>query len=253
MLVKKVTIRLIKPDSQTVVIPALTGIHSVFGVGIVIGTVMLFMVFASNTGLGSATGAPPPEMSASTSIIMTLIGSLLLFGSNWLRNNFKSSYILDKRKSLVLLRHQFLENILRDIQIVDLKLIIGVSVKTRNAEATSREIFDLLFTSWIYGLLGRKQSVKTSEDTALVATLSNGDLIYLSHFENGQDNADAAFKAARELDGWLNISDEIRQTRIREDYIESPAPVLAFEILKWAVMIGFLIWITYLLISSTMD
>jgi len=28
---------------------------------------------------------------------------------------------------------------------------------------------------------------------------------------------------------------------------------LAFEILKWAVMIGFLIWITYLLISSTMD
>ena len=54
MLVKKVTICLIKPDSQTVVIPALTGIHSVFGVGIVIGTVMLFMVFASNTGLGGA-------------------------------------------------------------------------------------------------------------------------------------------------------------------------------------------------------
>ena len=89
MLVKKVTIRLIKPDSQTVVIPALTGIHSVFGMGIVIGTVMLFMVLASNTRLGSGIGSPPPEMSASTSIIMTLIGALLLFGSNWLRNSFK--------------------------------------------------------------------------------------------------------------------------------------------------------------------
>lgn len=254
MLVKKVTISLLKPDAKTVLVPALTGIHSVFGVGIVIGTVMLFMVFASNTGLGSAIGKAPPEMSAATSIIMTLIGSMLLFGSNWLRNNFKSYYVLDKRKNLVLLRHQFLENIFRDIQIVDLNLIIGVSVKTRPAAATAREIFDLLFGLVKFDLMGRKkQSAKTSEDTALVATQINGDKIYLSHFENGQDNADAAFYAAREIDGWLDISDELRQTRIREDYIESPAPVLAFEILKWTTLIGFLIWITWLLISSTMD
>lgn len=253
MLVKKVIIGLVKPDSQSVMIPALTVIHSVFGMGIVIGAVMLFMVFASNTGLGSQIGTPPPEMSTAPSTIMVLVGSIFLFAGNWMRNNFKSYYVLDKRKNMVLLRHKFLDTIFRDIQIVDLKLIIGVSVKTRKAELTAREIFDLLFTSWIYGILGKKQPVKTSEDTALVATLINGDLIYLSHYENGQDNADAAFKAARELDLWLEIPDEIRNTRIREDFIDMPAPGLAFEILKWAVLIGFLIWITWLLISSTMD
>ncbi len=254
MLVKKVTIHLVKPDSQTVMVPALTGIHSVFGAGIVIGTIMLFMVFASNTGLGSAIGKAPPEMSTATSVIMTLIGSMLLFGSNWLRNNFKSYYVLDKRKSLVLLRHQFLENIFRDVQIVDLKLIISVSVKTRPAAATAREIFDLLFGLVKFDLMGReKQSAKTTEDTALVATLINGDMIYLSHFENGQDNADAAFEAARDIDSWLDIPDAIRNTHIRKDFIDSAPPVLAFEILKWTVLVGFLIWITWLLISSTMD
>lgn len=253
MLVKKVKISLTKPDPETIIIPALTGIHSFFGGGIIMGTVLLFMVFASITGLGSASGKAPPEMSALTSVIMTITGAILLFGGNWLRNSFKSFYILDKRKKMVLLRHQFSGNFFKDSAIIRLDHISGVSVRTRTAEVTAREIFDLLFTSWIYGLMRKKQEAKTSEDTALVATLVNGSFIYLSHFENGQDNADAAFDAAREIDSWLDISDEIRQNRFREDFISPPQPPLTVEILKWTLLIGFLIWITYLLIASTMD
>ena len=244
----KLKIELIKEGDDKILIQKQGAFHAVIGFFMGIGLTLLFFVFASLIGLGSSWGNAAPELSANEMIVMVLSGLTLIFSGEWIRANIRYFTVIDRRKKRLFLRRRIWGWQLNDIELLSINQIERFALHTQDAVISVRVIYEFLFASWLNPLLGRKSKLELSEDSALIVLTNNGQRVYLSSFENGQEITDSIYRAANELNSWLNLSGQDYFKR-PVSYIPTDKKNIGAEVAKWVCLVSFLIYICYLLVT----
>ncbi|MDD3148680.1 MAG: hypothetical protein PHD82_15405 [Candidatus Riflebacteria bacterium] len=195
---------LAKDGQARILVPSRTLIHSIFGFGIVIGAVMLFMVVASVTGLGSRRGSAAPSMETSTAVIMSVLGAFFLGSGLGLRNLFQHYSVIDLKKRKLLRMTRIQNKIIEENAVVDLGNIKEFKIKSRTANVTADTILSLI-TSFF-----KKKQVTNellqSQDFSLIALMKDGKEIEISAFANGEHASVLAERRKSFLTGLLLAS-----------------------------------------------
>lgn len=179
-----------KDGQARILVPSRTFIHSIFGIGIIIGAVMLLMVVASITGLGSKRGSSAPSMESSTAIIMSVLGAFFLGSGLGLRKLFQHYSVIDVKMRKLLRLTRIMDKVIEENAVADLGNVKDLKVLSRTAHVSADTILDLILS------LFKKKKVTNellqSQDFSLVALMKDGKEVEISAFANGESASELA-------------------------------------------------------------
>lgn len=181
-----------KDGPSRILVPSRIFVHSIFGIGIIIGAVMLFMVVASVTGLRSRSGSAAPSMETSTAVIMSVAGLFFLGTGLGLRKLFQHFSVIDLKRRKLLRMTRIMGKIIEEEAVIDLSNIKSLTVKSRTANVSADTIIDLILS-----LFKRKKATNNlmnSQDFSLIAVMKDGKETEISAFANGETASELAEK-----------------------------------------------------------
>ncbi|MFZ5951491.1 MAG: hypothetical protein ACOYXC_12355 [Candidatus Rifleibacteriota bacterium] len=190
-----------KDGADRILVPSRTFIHSIFGSGIIIGAVMLFMVFASITGAKAKGGSAAPEMSGTTAIIMSLLGIGFLGGGIAMRNFFKHYTVIDLKRRKLLRLNRVMGKVIEETLAGDLNNVKELAIRDRVSHVSADMVLDMI--TGVFKKDKATNQMLEGRDFSLVAVMRDGKDIEVTSYTPGEKSYQLADQRREYLDSLL--------------------------------------------------
>ncbi|PKL43741.1 MAG: hypothetical protein CVV41_08200 [Candidatus Riflebacteria bacterium HGW-Riflebacteria-1] len=190
----------------------------------VFGGGVLFMVFASLTGLGPKGGSAAPSMENETAVMLTVAGILALAAGIALQNIFRHYTVFDVRSGAILRQARAFGKTLWEGQLTRVDQLVALGTTTR-AAGISAENLKMI----IIGNFSKSDNRKLPYDVSLVMLGKDSKTHEITAFRNGTRQASLAAGRADLVSRLLNLPCHICNEGEMLEVVRKPGKPLNFQ------------------------
>ncbi len=230
---------------------------------LVFGGGVLFVVFASLTGLKARSGSAAPTMETETAITLIIAGILSLAVGLALQYIFKHYTVFDFRSGMVLRQARALGKCIWEGQLFRLDQVLSIGTTTRQAGVSAENLKMI-----VMGNFAKNRNKALPYDVSLVMLGKDGNIHEITAFRNGTHQANLAENRASLLARLADIPFAVSKEGEMLETVRKPGKPLALQpvsisaiakkpeniantVLVWAILLIVLIGGWFLLMSAS--
>lgn len=230
---------------------------------LIFGGGLLFVVFASLTGMGSKRGSAAPTMETETAVTLVITGIISLAIGLALQYAFKHYTVFDFRSSTLLRQARVLGKCIWEGQLLRLDQVLSIGTTTRSAGVSAENL-----KMAIAGNISKSANKTLPYDVSLLVLAKDGKSHEITAFRNGMHQVNLAENRAKLLALLANIPFTISREGEMLETVRKPGkpPALqavsisaiakrpeniANQVLVWAILLIVLIGGWFVLMSSS--